>query len=138
MEHNSPSPLVGVQNELPARGTPTFLRICLKCEGAIPQARVRAMPSARFCVPCQESLGDVAPIRRFDDSGVDGEMHESYFVSSADLEREMMRRREAEVDEIPSDHILERPNIHGVSLSVAVARRERELFRENSLNHRRN
>lgn len=53
------------------------------------------MPNARFCVPCQELLGDVLPIRRYDDTGADGETHSTYYTSNHDLEREMFRRNRA-------------------------------------------
>ncbi|PWU04486.1 MAG: hypothetical protein C5B51_16685 [Terriglobia bacterium] len=31
--------------------------ICLSCEEAIPPKRLRALPWARYCVPCQETAG---------------------------------------------------------------------------------
>jgi len=32
--------------------------ICLGCEEAIPAKRLRALPWARYCVPCQETVGE--------------------------------------------------------------------------------
>lgn len=31
--------------------------ICLACEQAIPAKRLQALPWARYCVPCQETIG---------------------------------------------------------------------------------
>jgi DnaK suppressor protein len=31
--------------------------VCLACEEAIPPKRLRALPWARYCVPCQETAG---------------------------------------------------------------------------------
>jgi len=31
--------------------------VCLACEQPIPSKRLRALPWARYCVPCQESIG---------------------------------------------------------------------------------
>jgi len=31
--------------------------VCLACEEPIPAKRLRALPWARFCVPCQETAG---------------------------------------------------------------------------------
>lgn len=35
--------------------------ICLSCEAAIPAKRLRALPWAKYCVPCQERIADDAP-----------------------------------------------------------------------------
>lgn len=32
--------------------------ICLACEEAIPAKRLQALPWAKYCVPCQEKIGD--------------------------------------------------------------------------------
>jgi DnaK suppressor protein len=32
--------------------------ICLACEEAIPTKRLQALPWAKYCVPCQEKIGD--------------------------------------------------------------------------------
>jgi DnaK suppressor protein len=31
--------------------------VCLACEQAIPSKRLQALPWARYCVPCQETIG---------------------------------------------------------------------------------
>ena len=36
--------------------------ICLSCDNSIPDKRLQALPLARYCVPCQESLGDPTDI----------------------------------------------------------------------------
>ena len=32
--------------------------VCLACEAAIPAKRLQALPWAKYCVPCQEKIGD--------------------------------------------------------------------------------
>jgi DnaK suppressor protein len=32
--------------------------ICLACEGPIPAKRLQALPWAKYCIPCQEKIGD--------------------------------------------------------------------------------
>ncbi|MGH9723179.1 MAG: TraR/DksA family transcriptional regulator [Bryobacteraceae bacterium] len=33
--------------------------VCLNCEEEIPAKRLRALPWARYCVPCQEQVADI-------------------------------------------------------------------------------
>ncbi len=101
------------------------------------------MPSARFCVSCQLELGDVPILRRYDDVGNDGEVHQTYFTSNSTLENEMHRRNMA-TDE--SVHLIdadllepqvtalspETTSVHATNLSSAVQQREGELHREMS------
>lgn len=131
MQEKSSSPLVGV--EITSRNkekdsTPAFTRLCLDCEEPIPQARIKAMPAARFCVPCQERLGDVPPIRRLDDTGRDGEVQEIYFTSSSEsLVRELRRRSRANSQVLATPREEQNIRIAATTLSSAVAVREQEL-----------
>lgn len=119
----------------------TKTRICSgPCNTSIPQARLRAMPSARFCVPCQELLGDVPILRRYDDVGAHGEVHQTYFTDDHAIEKEMRRRKLATKDSIQLTHPYQArdestPSTENLSIKVnnlptAVKLREGEIARE--------
>ena len=46
-----------------AADNPMPQRICLGCDEPIPLRRLQAKPNAVYCVPCQEKIGDVPPIK---------------------------------------------------------------------------
>ena len=131
MQEKSSSPLVGVEVSSSSEekdSTPTFTRLCLGCDRPIPQARIKVMPAARFCVPCQERLGDVPPLRRLDDAGRDGEVQEIYFTSSSEsLVRELHRRNRANSHTASTTREERNIRIAATTLATAVAVREREL-----------
>src|SRR5216683_7324609 len=87
---------VGPTLSLPSTVAPTPTRPCAgPCGTFLSQARLRAMPSARLCVPCLEQAGDVPVLKRYDDAGVDGEVHQSFFTNNKAIETEMHRRNRA-------------------------------------------
>lgn len=68
------------------------MRLCHACGKAIPLGRLKAVPSATLCVPCLISLGDVLPIKRFDEACVEG-IVESYFTRDLAFESQIHRER---------------------------------------------
>lgn len=79
---------------------------------------MKAMPSATRCVPCLEAMGDVAPLRRFDEVGFDGEIVSTFYENNSYVESQQYRvsaftipdsERETEMDYEtfvkPVDHI---------------------------------
>lgn len=110
-------------------------RLCQECEEPIPTARLKAMPSARLCVPCLEKAGDVPIIRRYDEAGVDGDTAQTYYVNNRDIERERLRRSNAtgtarfvEADE-PDALDLDSVSVGAMNLGSAAEQREAELHR---------
>ncbi len=55
------------------------VRLCELCGVEISAARLAAMPYTNRCTLCTELSGDVTPIRRYDDPGVDGSVEPIYY-----------------------------------------------------------
>ena len=65
--------------------------ICTECKQPIAEKRMKAMPSATQCVQCLEKLGDVPPIRRFDEVGFDGEIISTFYEHNSYVESQQHR-----------------------------------------------
>jgi hypothetical protein len=67
-------------------------RLCSECLEPISPKRLTATKGkARQCVPCLEKLGDVLPIRRYDESLPSGEVVSQTFVQNDYIEHQMQR-----------------------------------------------
>jgi hypothetical protein len=74
---------------LPQQALP---RLCSECLEPISLKRLTATKGkARHCVPCLERLGDVLPIRRYDESLPSGEVVSQTFVQNDYIEHQMQR-----------------------------------------------
>ena len=67
-------------------------RFCTVCSHPIPSARLAALPNTRMCIICQSLNESNTQIRRYDEIGLDGETHSTYFTQDDSIEREMKRR----------------------------------------------
>lgn len=82
-------------------GTPS-VRMCQGgCGQPIPEKRLAAQPNARLCVPCLVAQGDVPQVKRFDEVGRDGEVHQTFFTKDRRIERQINHLNKADV--APSD-----------------------------------
>src|SRR5271157_2784061 len=68
------------------------MRVCHACGKEIPSIRLRAVPSAILCVPCLTALGDVLPLRRFDEHNKE-DIVETLFVQNGEIDRQIRRER---------------------------------------------
>lgn len=50
------------------------MTLCEFCEEPIPEARLKAIPTATLCVPCKVNQGDEPRIKRIDEFNQDGEI----------------------------------------------------------------
>jgi hypothetical protein len=67
-------------------------RLCSECLEPIPTKRLAATKGqAQQCVPCLEKLGDVMPIRRYDESLPSGEVVSQTFIRNDYIEHQMSR-----------------------------------------------
>lgn len=71
----------------------TEIRGCIVCAAPIPEARLKALPTATKCIPCLLKEGDVLKLKRHDDHfGNEGEIVEIYFKKPSHyVERTMQR-----------------------------------------------
>lgn len=75
-------------------------RLCSECGDELSSARIKANPRAEQCVPCLEKLGDVLPIRRYDEHTPSGDLISTHFTKNKAIERQMRRiNTEAAPDE---------------------------------------
>lgn len=61
------------------QGESNHPRFCELCNIEISKARLAAMPFTNRCTLCTELSGDVTPIKRYDEPGMDGEVHSTYY-----------------------------------------------------------
>lgn len=82
---------------MPDIQTVTFssTKTCAVCGESLPAARIAAMPSAKFCVPCLNGCGDVPVMRRFDEPRYDGEVQSTFFVNDAAIMRHIRHTTKA-------------------------------------------
>jgi hypothetical protein len=109
------------------------MRDCSECGTSIPENRLRAMPNAYQCVPCLEKMGDVAPMRRYDEVGVDGEIISTFYLKNNYVESQQKRVKSFTIPDIEASEefqyeFFERPkqNEQGYSLSEAFEEDDEE------------
>jgi hypothetical protein len=109
-------------------------RDCTVCGNPIPEKRIVANPKATECVPCLENLGDVPPLKRFDET-VGEEVYSTMFQKNVYIDKSIYHQNnfvpsdEAFEQAVGDDSFLERERGAGIGAdSLASAFEEDHLI----------